>query len=211
MKLPKLVLAGALGILISVLMMGVFGADSSEPQGSKASEESPTLGAIVAQLDLGKMQERRLRRIFEREADRVDQLEEALIANEQRLRGAEVSQPFDGRRVNRWVVRGAEISAYLRGTESRVVSEIVKRLTPEQQARLSRLRASASSVTAEPRTRQVRSAYTTPAGKPSFPATLIPLTELPDSPGRSRAGGTWSLVRWVARGHEAGIAVEDSH
>ena len=86
-----------------------------------------------------------------RERRRIEGLERALAATERSLRSAELAQPFDAEYVNRLVARRAELAAHLRGTESRVVSEIAALLTPEQQRLFAELRLAGA--TATPRAR----------------------------------------------------------
>jgi hypothetical protein len=52
-----------------------------------------------------------------------------------------MEQPFDAKRVNRLVSGQAELIAYLRGAESRIVGDIARLLAPDQQRRFWELRA----------------------------------------------------------------------
>jgi hypothetical protein len=87
------------------------------------------------------MQLERITRLRAREQTRVERLQRAYDALERELRVAELAYPFDAKRVNELVAKQAELAAYLRGTESRVVAEIAALLRPEQRHRLVSLRA----------------------------------------------------------------------
>jgi Spy/CpxP family protein refolding chaperone len=95
---------------------------------------------LLAALDLDAEQRQRIEALRERERGRVDALQRALDRTEGELRRSELARPFDAERVNELVARQAELVAYLRGTESRVVSEIAALLGPAQQRRFAELR-----------------------------------------------------------------------
>jgi len=98
----------------------------------------------LAELGLDAEQAERIEALHSREAQRVEALQRALADAEDSLRRAELQVPFDAERVNELVARQAELVALLRGTESRVVAEIVALLHPEQQRRFAELRAGAA-------------------------------------------------------------------
>src|SRR5262249_4557896 len=104
--------------------------------------------SALAQLDLDRAQREQIDLLGLRERGRIERLERALAATERELRTAELAQPFDAERVNDLVARRAELAAHLRGTESRVVSEIAALLTEEQQHRFLELRLGGAGPTA---------------------------------------------------------------
>jgi Spy/CpxP family protein refolding chaperone len=105
--------------------------------------ERPAAGPL-AELGLDAEQTERIEALHSREAQRVEALQRALSDAEDSLRRAELEVPFDAERVNELVARQAELVALLRGTESRVVAEIVALLDPEQQRLFAELRAGAA-------------------------------------------------------------------
>jgi Spy/CpxP family protein refolding chaperone len=140
-------LAVVAGFALSVL--GLFaGFTMTAPV---APELAPATGSLeqpaadpLAELGLDAEQAERIEALHSREAQRVEALQRALADAEDSLRRAELEVPFDAERVNELVARQAELVALLRGTESRVVAEIVALLHPEQQRRFAELRAGAA-------------------------------------------------------------------
>jgi Spy/CpxP family protein refolding chaperone len=144
-------------VALAVAVLGFVAAFRMERDQAKEAEapresapatiqpRSPTPRAsTLAQLGLDEEQREQIHRLGLRERSHIEELERALAATERNLRSAELIQPFDAEYVNRLVVRRAELAARLRGTESRVVSEIAAMLTPEQQRRFLELRLGAA-------------------------------------------------------------------
>jgi Spy/CpxP family protein refolding chaperone len=132
------------GLAAGLAVMRSPAIEVSSPQGSARGglePESALHGSVIAELGLDERQAAQIERLRARERDRVERLQRALAATEQELRREELAQPFDAERVNALVARRAELTAYLRGTESRVVSEIARLLTSEQRRRFAELRA----------------------------------------------------------------------
>jgi len=98
------------------------------------------LPAIVSQLELSGAQRQQIDAIGAEEGPWVQRLQQAFAASSDDLGIAELAQPFDEALVAALVGRQAELAAYLRGAESRVVSRIVQVLTPEQRQRFADLR-----------------------------------------------------------------------
>jgi Spy/CpxP family protein refolding chaperone len=108
------------------------------PDGSSARQLSPV--DALAQLELSADQRARIEDLRARERAWIEGLQCALAESEGKLRAAEVQRPFDAERVNDLVSTQAELIAYLRGTESRVIAEIAALLTPDQERRFSQFR-----------------------------------------------------------------------
>jgi Spy/CpxP family protein refolding chaperone len=119
-------------------VLGLFAGFAATQPGSLARLEEPS--AALAELGLDAEQEQRIAALRSREAGRVEALRRALAEAEDELRRAELARPFDAERVNELVGRQAELIAFLRGTESRVVAGIAALLAPEQQRRFAELR-----------------------------------------------------------------------
>src|SRR5262245_14080492 len=109
---------------------------------------------VLAGLGLDDTQREQIEGLRARERPGVEVLQRAIVATERELRMEELAQPFDAERVNTLVALQAELTAHLRGAESRVVSEISEILTSEQRRRFAELRAAdvpaAPGVTAAP-------------------------------------------------------------
>ncbi len=127
------------GLIAGLAVMRSPAIEASSPGG--LAPDSALHGNTLAELGLDEMQAAQIERLRARERDRVERLQRTLAATEQELRREELAQPFDAERVNALVVRQSELTAYLRGTESRVVSEIARMLTSEQRRRFAELRA----------------------------------------------------------------------
>jgi Spy/CpxP family protein refolding chaperone len=172
----RIVLGAALVVLGLVAALGVAWAPATEagaPRRSAPASVEPRSPAppasTLARLGLDEAQREQIESLGMRERRRIEGLERAVAATERDLRCAELAQPFDAEYVNRLVARRAELAAHLRGTESRVVSEIAALLTPEQQRIFLELRIAGA--TAAPRARAARGA------------------------GPRLAGGRWNLMR----------------
>src|SRR5262245_4385690 len=143
--MPLAKIAGAAAVAVVGLVTGFGVTRSSEPGTAPAAREQtavpPTQSGVLSQLGLDDEQREKIAEVSARERERVETLERALDANEHELRLAELATPFDAERVNDLVENQAELTAYLRGTESRVMSEIAALLTPEQRQRFAALRA----------------------------------------------------------------------
>ncbi len=127
----RIALVGGLAVGVLAGVSGLLAMAPRHP--ALRSLESPaSLEGVLPQLELADVQEWRIREIRAKEQSRIRSLQEAFAETTELLREAETTQPFDEALVSRLVERQAEISACLRGTESRVVSEIVTVLTPEQ-------------------------------------------------------------------------------
>jgi Spy/CpxP family protein refolding chaperone len=139
-------LAVVAGFALSVLgLFAGFAVTAPEPELAPGTGylEQPA-AAHLAELGLDAEQAERIEALHSREAERVEALQRALADAEDSLRRAELEVPFDAERANELVARQAELVALLRGTESRVVAEIVALLHPEQQRRFAELRAGAA-------------------------------------------------------------------
>jgi Spy/CpxP family protein refolding chaperone len=144
----RLVLVAALAVadlgLVGVLSIArAPSRDANAPRQASPAAVGMRLAApatTLAQLGLSETQRDQIGRLEERERRRIDAIERTLAKTEQELRRAELVQPFDAERVGELVARRAELAAYLRGTESRIVAEIAGLLTPDQQRRLWELR-----------------------------------------------------------------------
>jgi Spy/CpxP family protein refolding chaperone len=157
-------LAVAVGVS-ALLVMAALAARQTEG-GVVAREAVPGIGseasgaAVLARLGLDDTQKARLERLRAEERPRVEWLRRALAEIEQEIRREELASPFDAERVNGLVGRQAELTAHLRGTESRLVSRIAELLSSEQRRRLAELRvegapraeAPASAIAASPST-----------------------------------------------------------
>jgi Spy/CpxP family protein refolding chaperone len=151
MATSRIVLAVALAVAVLGLV-AAFGMERDVANEAEAPRESAPAtiqprspappASTLAQLGLDQAQREQVELLGMRERRRIEGLERALAATERDLRCAELVQPFDAEYVNRLVARRAELAAHLRGTESRVVSEIAAMLTPEQQRRFLELRLS---------------------------------------------------------------------
>lgn len=131
----------ALAIALSTL--GVAAALAAARPTSEAASPPATAApreSALAHLDLTKAQLQEIEQLRAREERRIAALERALAEAEQELRRVELAKPFDPTRVSALVAQRAEIAAYLRGTESRLVSEIAGLLTAQQRARFAELR-----------------------------------------------------------------------
>ena len=95
------------------------------------------------ELALSEVQRQRIAELREREGRRVLALQHALVLTELELRRAELASPFDAERVNALIAQAAELSAFLRGTESRLVSEIAALLTEQQRRAFAEMRTAA--------------------------------------------------------------------
>ena len=161
MATSRIVLVAALAVAVLGLV-AAFGMErdlakeAGVPQESAPATTEPRLPAppasTLANLGLDEAQREQVERLGLRERHSIEGLERALAATERDLRCAELVQPFDAEYVNRLVARRAELAAHLRGTESRVVSEIAAMLTPEQQRLFLELRLSGSTAAPRPRT-----------------------------------------------------------
>jgi len=98
------------------------------------------IGALLFELDLDAAQLEKLEQLRRSELPAVERLQLALARIEGLLRRAELERPFDAERVNGLVAEQAEVLAYLRGSESRVVAQIAQLLTAEQGRRFEKLR-----------------------------------------------------------------------
>ena len=107
--------------------------------------------SAAGELALSEAQRQRIVELREREARRVLGLQHALLATELELRRAELASPFDAERVNALIAQAAELSGFLRGTESRLVSDIAALLSEQQRRAFAEMR-----TTAPPEPRAVR-------------------------------------------------------
>lgn len=105
-----------------------------------AAESSAGLERNLARIDLDPKQQLEVDRILERSSERVSRLQAALRSTNEALRLSEVSRPFRERQVNGLLWQRSELIAYLRGTESRLVSEVMEVLTPDQRRRFRAMR-----------------------------------------------------------------------
>jgi len=167
----RYVLAGALlaAVLGLIAALGVArepAKDAGVPRETAPATLEPrsrTPASALAQLGLSDAQLEQIGRLGMREHRRLEELQQAVAATERNLRWAELAQPFDAERVNRLVARRSELAAYLRGTESRMVSEIAALLTPDQQRRFAELRVAGA--TAAPRDRTSQAPRATSTGR----------------------------------------------
>lgn len=132
------VLAVALAVLGagSLLSGGVPGHRATAAPVPAASWISP----VLADLALDGEQERRVVEMVRLEEPWVRRLEQALAEARGDLRRAELAQPYDETLVAALLDRHTELSAHLRGTESRLIGRIARVLTPDQQRQLAALR-----------------------------------------------------------------------
>jgi Spy/CpxP family protein refolding chaperone len=147
-------LAAVLGLVAALRIERDLAKEAVAPQPYTPAPIQPRSSApkasALAQLGLDERQREQIDRLGVRERRSIEELERALAATERNLRTAELAQPFDAEYVNQLVAQRAELAAHLRGTESRVVSEIAAMLTPEQQRHFLELRLSGAA--AAPRT-----------------------------------------------------------
>lgn len=129
-----LVAAAVLGIAA-----GAGAALQLEPRGSRMPDAGRAAD-WVAELALDARQLEALERLRSSERPGIERLRLALAHIEARLRHVELEQPFDAGRVNELVSEQAEVLAYLRGSESRIVAQIADLLTPDQGRRFEKLR-----------------------------------------------------------------------
>ena len=137
----------AVAVAVSVLLvMAALAARQTEGGDAVAREAVPVIGSeasgapVLARLGLDDTQKERVERLRAEEHPRVEWLRRALAEIEQEIRREELASPFDAERVNGLIGRQAELTAHLRGTESRVVSRIAELLSSEQRRRLAELR-----------------------------------------------------------------------
>jgi len=127
-------------LAISVLALGCALEHAQGESAPRVGDPWPSLYQALAQLELSGAQRERIAALQKSEAARIARLERAQQIAEAALREGEVRQPFDSTHVGILVRRKAEITAYLRGTESRLVSAILPLLEPAQRSAFSRLR-----------------------------------------------------------------------
>lgn len=157
----------AVAVAVSVLLvMAALAARQTEGGDAVLREAVPVIGSeasgarVLARLGLDDTQKEQVERLRAEERPRVEWLRRALAEIEQEIRREELASPFDAERVNGLVGRQAELTAHLRGTESRLVSRIAELLGSEQRRRLAELRvegapraeAPASAIAASPST-----------------------------------------------------------
>ena len=138
----------AVAVAVSVLLvMAALAARQTATGGDAVAREAvPVIGSeatgapMLARLGLDDTQTERVERLRAEERPRVEWLQRALAEMEQEIRREELASPFDAERVNELVGRQAELTAHLRGTESRLVSRIAKLLSSEQRRGLAELR-----------------------------------------------------------------------
>lgn len=134
--------AASIGVL-SILVIGVGLLAARESGIAKANDAgiaASTLAASLSQLDLSPLQRARIDKLFGAEERRIVALRETMTMVNAALLRAELEQPFDEDLVSSLVVQQAELTAYARGAESRIVSSIMALLTPEQGHRFAELR-----------------------------------------------------------------------
>jgi hypothetical protein len=130
-------------IAISVLALGCTFQRAQVERTTSIVDPLTSLYQALAGLDLSDAQRKQIEVLWRCEEPRIGKLQRAQrIAS---LREAEVDQPFDPARVGTLLHRQAEISAYLRGTESRLAAAIVALLEPSQRSAFVRLRSSSAS------------------------------------------------------------------
>jgi Spy/CpxP family protein refolding chaperone len=149
----RLTWAAVLAAILLGLVMGFAAARSpaadaaiprrTAPGTLESQPRSPASG--LARLGLSATQREALDGLALGERRRVDGLLRSFAATERELRLAELALPFDAARVNELVAHRAELVAYLRGTESRLVSKIVRLLTRDQRRIFAELRLSGAS------------------------------------------------------------------
>jgi|SRR5215813_2685025 len=128
-------------IAISVLALEcTFQREQVERTSSPGVDPLTSLYQALVRLDLSDAQRKQIEVLWRSEEPRIGKLQRAQRIAEASLREAEVDQPFDPARVSTLLNRQAEISAYLRGTESRLAAAIVERLDPSQRSAFVRLR-----------------------------------------------------------------------
>lgn len=113
---------------------------SGDVHGEAAGPVVPGSTNVLGLLDLAHDQWERIEQVRERERAWLEQLRCALERSERDLRSAETELPFDAKRINDLVVSEAELIAYLRGTESRMIAAIARLMTPDQKRRFSEIR-----------------------------------------------------------------------
>jgi Spy/CpxP family protein refolding chaperone len=131
-------LAGALALSILGILTGLAAAHWTS--GGHLDPLPADATGVLGGLELSPMQRTQIEELGARERSRIEGLQCALAQSERDLRSAEMEQPFDAERVNDLVSGQAELIAYLRGTESRVIGEMARLLSPEQERRFSELR-----------------------------------------------------------------------
>jgi Spy/CpxP family protein refolding chaperone len=145
----------AVAVVVSVLFMAALAARQTEGGDAVARESVPVIGSDapgapgLARLGLDDTQKEQVERLRAEERRRVGWLRRALAEIEQEIRREELATPFDAERVNGLVGRQAELTAHLRGTESRLVSRIAELLSNEQRRRLAELRVEGGAPRAE--------------------------------------------------------------
>ena len=126
--------------VVSLLgLVGGIAASAWTGAGRAAGVAEPV--GILGRLELSPEQHDRIEQLRERERVWLGDLRCALERSERELRSAEMERPFDAERVNRLISGEAELIAYLRGAESRIVADIALLLTRDQQRRFWELRA----------------------------------------------------------------------
>ena len=140
MTCPRIALVGAPVLLVLGLVVGLVVASAAVPAAITATAGTPGLLAMLSELELSEAQRQKAAVLVENAGDRLERLERAWANNGQHLRAAELERPFDAAFVNQLVARQAELMAYIRGTESRVVAEIGALLSAEQHTRFTHLR-----------------------------------------------------------------------
>lgn len=130
---------GALSVL--VLGIGVLAArESGTAEANDGGIAASTLAENLSQLDLSPFQRARIDKLFGAEERRLVALRDALGDLNAALRRAELEQPFDEDLVSSLVAEQAELSGYVRGAESRLVSSIAVVLNQAQRDRFAELR-----------------------------------------------------------------------
>src|SRR5262245_21144035 len=127
-------------IAISALALGCTFQREQVERLSEVVDPLTSLHQALAELDLSDAQRKRIEVLWRSEEPRIGKLQRAQHIAEASLRGAEVDQPFDPARVGTLLNRQEEITAYLRGTESRLAAAIVELLEPSQRSAFARLR-----------------------------------------------------------------------
>jgi Spy/CpxP family protein refolding chaperone len=170
-------LAGALTLSILGVLSGLAAAHWTSaglfPQDGGLDSLPADATGVLGGLELSPMQRAQIEELRARERSRIEGLQCALAQSERDLRSAEMEQPFDAERVNDLVSGQAELIGYLRGTESRVIGEIARLLSPEQERRFSELRTSGPDASRS----SVLSSLQPPAA--SCPTPRITVPELP--------------------------------
>src|SRR5262245_56960181 len=132
-------------LAISVLALGCALEHAQGESAPRVADPSPSLRQTLAQLELSDAQRERIEGLQRSEEAWTARLERAHRIAEAALREAELRQPFDAIHVGILVRRKAEISAFLRGTESRLVSAILELLEPAQRSAFAQLRSVSAS------------------------------------------------------------------